>query len=164
MGSLLTALLPTSSQSKLFVCFRYHPLGELNQDVKYKDVYTYLNCLQISPCTGWMNSNATLRDLTSEVSCYNEVDYYIFWKRLKISSNIRILNRRWATVSFLHYSIFCCWCRHQVNVYLFSSGTSSNNKPLVTKFRKALQDVIQVVQEVTEPRVASMLVLFLPWI
>ena len=49
---------------------RIHPLGVLNSDVQYKDLYDYLNCLEISPCTGWMNSNETLRDLTSQVGLY----------------------------------------------------------------------------------------------
>ena len=31
-----------------------HPIGQLHQDVTYKDFYDYLNCLQISPCAGWM--------------------------------------------------------------------------------------------------------------
>lgn len=34
---------------------RYHPLGELNRDVTYASLYDWLNCLQISPCYGWMN-------------------------------------------------------------------------------------------------------------
>ncbi|XP_070574301.1 acyloxyacyl hydrolase-like [Ptychodera flava] len=45
---------------------RLHPVGELRGDVTYSDLYQYLNCLQVSPCTGWMSSNATLRDITSE--------------------------------------------------------------------------------------------------
>eukprot|EP01114_Cavostelium_apophysatum_P007754 TRINITY_DN19938_c0_g1_i2.p1 TRINITY_DN19938_c0_g1~~TRINITY_DN19938_c0_g1_i2.p1 ORF type:complete len:562 (-),score=85.30 TRINITY_DN19938_c0_g1_i2:69-1754(-) len=39
---------------------RTHPLG-----VRYFEVYDYLNCLQISPCWGWMNSNQTIRDATT---------------------------------------------------------------------------------------------------
>nr|XP_006124124.1 acyloxyacyl hydrolase [Pelodiscus sinensis] len=45
---------------------RYHPLGQLNKDVTYEQVYSFLSCLQISPCNGWMSSNETLRNLTSE--------------------------------------------------------------------------------------------------
>ncbi len=44
---------------------RIHPIGETNQDVTYKDLYGFLNCLHISPCWGWMNDNATVRNLTS---------------------------------------------------------------------------------------------------
>ena len=40
----------------------------LHQDVTYSDLYTYLNCLEISPCSGWMNTNATLRNITTEVN------------------------------------------------------------------------------------------------
>jgi len=36
-----------------------HPIG-----VGYPDFYDYLNCLDISPCWGWMNSNATVRSIT----------------------------------------------------------------------------------------------------
>nr|XP_002121122.3 acyloxyacyl hydrolase-like [Ciona intestinalis] len=45
---------------------RMHPIGQLNKDVSYKNLYDYLNCLEVSPCTGWMNSNETLRNLTSQ--------------------------------------------------------------------------------------------------
>uniref|UniRef100_A0A8C3TJC3 Acyloxyacyl hydrolase n=1 Tax=Chelydra serpentina TaxID=8475 RepID=A0A8C3TJC3_CHESE len=45
---------------------RYHPLGQLNKDITYEQVYSFLSCLQISPCNGWMSSNETLRNLTSE--------------------------------------------------------------------------------------------------
>ncbi|XP_070574298.1 acyloxyacyl hydrolase-like isoform X2 [Ptychodera flava] len=45
---------------------RYHPIGELRGDVTYSDLYQYLICLQVAPCTGWMSANATLRDITSE--------------------------------------------------------------------------------------------------
>ncbi|XP_037366196.1 acyloxyacyl hydrolase [Talpa occidentalis] len=45
---------------------RYHPLGQLNKDVTYADFYSFLSCLQVSPCHGWMSSNKTLRTLTSE--------------------------------------------------------------------------------------------------
>ncbi|KAM7121544.1 acyloxyacyl hydrolase [Molossus nigricans] len=45
---------------------RYHPLGQLNEDVTYERFYTFLGCLQVSSCHGWMSSNKTLRTLTSE--------------------------------------------------------------------------------------------------
>ncbi|XP_024418857.2 acyloxyacyl hydrolase isoform X3 [Desmodus rotundus] len=45
---------------------RYHPLGQLNADVTYRQFYSFLSCLQVSPCHGWMSSNRTLRALTSE--------------------------------------------------------------------------------------------------
>lgn len=45
---------------------RIHPLGALRNDVTYTQLYDFLNCLQISPCFGWMNSNATWRSLTTE--------------------------------------------------------------------------------------------------
>jgi acyloxyacyl hydrolase len=44
---------------------RIHPIGSTNQDVTYGTFYDYLNCLEISPCAGWMNSNKTIRDATS---------------------------------------------------------------------------------------------------
>jgi len=43
---------------------RTHPIGKLRGNVRYSDVYDYLNCLEISPCTGWMTTNATLRAAT----------------------------------------------------------------------------------------------------
>ncbi|XP_027949694.1 acyloxyacyl hydrolase [Eumetopias jubatus] len=45
---------------------RYYPLGQLNKDVTYAHFYSFLNCLQVSPCHSWMSSNKTLRTLTSE--------------------------------------------------------------------------------------------------
>lgn len=44
---------------------RIHPIAATRGDVTYADVYTYLNCLSISPCRGWLTTNATLRNLTS---------------------------------------------------------------------------------------------------
>lgn len=45
---------------------RIHPLGALNKDVTYTRLYDFLNCLQVSPCFGWMNSNETWRNRTTE--------------------------------------------------------------------------------------------------
>lgn len=47
-----------------------HPLG-----VTYSDFYDYLNCIESSPCWGWMNSNETVRDLTwtQHASVLNQV-------------------------------------------------------------------------------------------
>lgn len=45
---------------------RTHPIGSLRNDVTYADVYDYLNCLYVSPCFGWMNSNATWRNITQK--------------------------------------------------------------------------------------------------
>jgi len=47
---------------------RYHPLGLLNKNVKYKDMYRWFNCMEIGPCAGWMNANNTLREITSQRS------------------------------------------------------------------------------------------------
>jgi acyloxyacyl hydrolase len=38
-----------------------HPLN-----VTYADVYDFLNCLKISPCWGWLNTNETVRRFTTE--------------------------------------------------------------------------------------------------
>ena len=45
---------------------RYHPLGVYRKNLKYKDMYRWFNCLEIGPCAGWMNSNETLRTITSK--------------------------------------------------------------------------------------------------
>lgn len=44
---------------------RIHPIGDTNQDVTYGTFYDFLNCLEISPCSGWMNSNESIRNATS---------------------------------------------------------------------------------------------------
>jgi acyloxyacyl hydrolase len=38
-----------------------HPLN-----VTYADVYDFLNCLKISPCWGWLNTNDTVRRFTTQ--------------------------------------------------------------------------------------------------
>lgn len=45
---------------------RIHPIGSLRKDVTYEQFYDFMNCLQVSPCFGWMNSNETVRNKTSE--------------------------------------------------------------------------------------------------
>ncbi|CAH0559422.1 unnamed protein product [Brassicogethes aeneus] len=45
---------------------RLHPIGVLHNNVHYKNVYDWFNCMQIGPCTGWLNSNETVRSITSE--------------------------------------------------------------------------------------------------
>jgi acyloxyacyl hydrolase len=45
---------------------RLHPIGSLHANVYYKDLYEWFNCMQIGPCTGWLNSNKTLRDIASK--------------------------------------------------------------------------------------------------
>jgi len=39
-----------------FLHDRLHPLG-----VKYSAIYDYLNCIDTTPCRGWMNTNETIR-------------------------------------------------------------------------------------------------------
>ena len=45
---------------------RIHPIGSLRHDVTYEQLYDFLNCLQVSPCFGYLNSNETIRNKTSE--------------------------------------------------------------------------------------------------
>ena len=45
---------------------RLHPFGVFRKDITYPGFYDYLNCLKISPCSGWMTTNTTLRNLTAE--------------------------------------------------------------------------------------------------
>lgn len=53
---------------------RIHPLGQLRGDVTYAKFYDFMNCLQVSPCFGWMNSNGTVRNFTfNRASELNEV-------------------------------------------------------------------------------------------
>ena len=43
-----------------------HPIGSTHNDVTYSQFYDFFNCLQVSPCFGWMNTNATWRNATSK--------------------------------------------------------------------------------------------------
>jgi len=75
---------------------RIHPIGAYRGDVTYAQFYDFFNCLEVSPCFGWMNSNATWRNLTSERAfelnvVYNEV----------FSDSLGLL---WST--FNHLSLF----------------------------------------------------------
>eukprot|EP01129_Flabellula_baltica_P007524 TRINITY_DN2938_c0_g1_i1.p1 TRINITY_DN2938_c0_g1~~TRINITY_DN2938_c0_g1_i1.p1 ORF type:complete len:574 (-),score=111.19 TRINITY_DN2938_c0_g1_i1:30-1751(-) len=45
---------------------RIHPLGMLHNDITYASFYHFLNCNNISPCFGWMNTNATWRERTQQ--------------------------------------------------------------------------------------------------
>ena len=45
---------------------RTHPLGEYRNDATYPDFYKYLDCLQVSPCAGWMSADPEIRNMTSE--------------------------------------------------------------------------------------------------
>ncbi|XP_021349956.1 acyloxyacyl hydrolase-like [Mizuhopecten yessoensis] len=45
---------------------RIHPIGSLRNDVTYSNFYDYFNCLEISPCLGWMNTNETVRNMTTQ--------------------------------------------------------------------------------------------------
>ena len=47
---------------------RLHPLGLLRQDLTYSQVYDWFNCMEIGPCAGWMNSNSTLRKITTNAA------------------------------------------------------------------------------------------------
>ncbi|XP_015274721.1 PREDICTED: LOW QUALITY PROTEIN: acyloxyacyl hydrolase [Gekko japonicus] len=44
----------------------YHPLGQLNKDITYEQVYSFLTCLKVNPCNGWLSSNDTLRNIATE--------------------------------------------------------------------------------------------------
>ncbi|XP_021349961.1 acyloxyacyl hydrolase-like isoform X2 [Mizuhopecten yessoensis] len=45
---------------------RVHPIGSLRNDVTYSHFYDYFNCLEISSCRGWMNTNETIRNMTTQ--------------------------------------------------------------------------------------------------
>lgn len=45
---------------------RVHPVGSLRGDVTYKNVYDFLECNGVTPCWGWLNSNETWRNATTE--------------------------------------------------------------------------------------------------
>jgi acyloxyacyl hydrolase len=60
---MLSGLLNGSYYYK-YLAERFHPIGRLRKDVKFKDVYSFLSCLQVNPCNGWLTTNATQRNLT----------------------------------------------------------------------------------------------------
>jgi len=39
---------------------KIHPVG-----IPYPDLYDYMNCIEVNPCWGWLNTNETVRNLTS---------------------------------------------------------------------------------------------------
>ncbi|XP_067652318.1 acyloxyacyl hydrolase-like isoform X3 [Haliotis asinina] len=44
---------------------RIHPLGRYRNDFTYSMLYDYLNCLDVSPCRGWLQTNETIRNMTA---------------------------------------------------------------------------------------------------
>lgn len=73
----LDTVLPTGSRVMLIglvdgrvlydaLANRVHPIGSTNNNVFYSDYYDYMNCLYISPCFGWMNTDAYWRNVTSQ--------------------------------------------------------------------------------------------------
>lgn len=46
---------------------RIHPIGWTRQDVTYQNLYEWFDCLDVTPCRGWLSSNATLRNETARV-------------------------------------------------------------------------------------------------
>jgi acyloxyacyl hydrolase len=46
---------------------RIHPLGQFHSNIRYDDVYTWFNCMEMGPCSAWMNSNVTLRKMATLV-------------------------------------------------------------------------------------------------
>lgn len=44
---------------------RIHPIGSLRRDVTYSKFYDFMNCLDISPCYGYLNTNETVRNFTA---------------------------------------------------------------------------------------------------
>jgi len=44
---------------------RLHPIGELNQDVTYDDLYNWFSCMQ-TVCPGWTNTNVTQQEITTD--------------------------------------------------------------------------------------------------
>ncbi|KAI6649400.1 Acyloxyacyl hydrolase-like [Oopsacas minuta] len=45
---------------------RIHPAAAFSRDVNYRTFYNFLNCLEISPCFGWLNDNSTWRSMTHQ--------------------------------------------------------------------------------------------------
>jgi acyloxyacyl hydrolase len=45
---------------------RTHPLGALRNDITYAQFYDFMNCAHASPCWGWMNTDASVREKTQQ--------------------------------------------------------------------------------------------------
>lgn len=59
-----------------------HPIG-----VTYRAVYDYLNCLHINPCPGWLNSNGTIRHMTTEAAVQINNQYHAVMKEGRVFNN-----------------------------------------------------------------------------
>ena len=44
---------------------RIYPFGEFDGSGTYSDFYAYIECLQVSPCMGWMSADPDRRTFTS---------------------------------------------------------------------------------------------------
>ncbi|KAL8616314.1 hypothetical protein ACOMHN_056257 [Nucella lapillus] len=45
---------------------RVHPIARHWNTFTYADYFDFFNCVQVSSCTGWMNTNATIRSMTAQ--------------------------------------------------------------------------------------------------
>ena len=68
---------------------RIHPVSSFLKDITYRQFYNYLNCLEISPCFGWLNDNETWRNVTNDRAlnlskALNEVVDGKNYKRIKL--------------------------------------------------------------------------------
>jgi acyloxyacyl hydrolase len=79
---------------------RYHPLG-----IKYPQMYDYLNCLGCSPCWGWMNSNATIRNETSKAAeALSQVYSKIIADKQNVYKNFKMIYHEFPLKDILeHY-------------------------------------------------------------
>jgi len=61
---------------------KQHPIGS-----KYVDLYEFMNCLEENPCWGWLNANATNRQITTQHSdklnnVYRNISHTIKFKNI----------------------------------------------------------------------------------
>ena len=76
---------------------RTHPLGEYRNDATYPDFYKYLDCLQVSPCAGWMSADPEIRNMTSE-------------RAANLSAVYEDIGKRFNKMTLFHHilHIICC--------------------------------------------------------
>jgi len=94
---------------------RIHPLGQLHGNIHYDDVYKWFNCMEMGPCSAWMNSNVTLRKLATLVS---HIPYYC----LSGGKSVR-LKLEWHVVDLPHYISLlhrCGMCMY-LHIFVFST-------------------------------------------
>lgn len=92
---------------------RIHPLGKYRKNMKFGDLYNMLNCIETTPCRGWLNKDKDIRDATSNRAAeLSKAAQVVVRDAAQYYENIRVFYYEFDLVS-------------QVNTWLSRGGSGS---------------------------------------